>query len=337
MSKEYNHLNQEERNQLFEFHQAGFSQGAIAKQLGRSKSTICRELNRNQCPTHAIYLPDTAEQLSWNRRHRPGSKLGRSKGLQEIIERYLALGWSPEAIAGRLKLERAKNCISHESIYKWIYGEGIQLNWREYLIRKKRKRGRRPCRKVDKIKIPGRISIHKRPQGYQRQVGHWEGDTVHFSGHKGSIVTLYEKKTKMMLAVKMETRTTQETVDNISNMLRWFPKSFRRSITFDNGLEFTGHQRLNKELGLKTFFCDPYASWQKGGVENANGILRRHVPKGSKVDEHSSQEIANYVLQINMTPRKSLAYKTPYESFLQKSNSRSKIMSLIKPSVALRV
>lgn len=336
MREKYHHLNQEERTQIFECHQRGVSQGAIAKQLGRSKSTICREITRNRYPVRSLYLPDTAEHLSRERRNRPGSKLGRSKRLQKLIEKHLIKGWSPEVIAGRLKLENAQETISHESIYKWIYGEGIQLNWRGYLIRKKRKRGRRPCRKVDKIKIPARVSIHKRPQSYQKQSGHWEGDTIHFAGHKGAIATLYEKKTKMLLAAKMETRTTQETIGNMGHMLRWFPASFRRSITFDNGLEFTGHQKLNRELKVKTFFCDPYASWQKGGVENANGILRRYVPKGSKADEYSSNEIADYVRQINMTPRKSLAYKTPYESFLQKSNSRSKIISLINPSVALR-
>jgi len=312
------------------------SKARIALVFKVNRSTIGREVKRNKHPEIKEYLPDYAQKAASGRRFRSSSKIEGSKQLMQQIEDYLVMGWSPEAIAGRLKLEAGKQIISHESIYKWIYGSEKPRNLHYYLVRRKQKRGRRPCRKVNKIRIPGRTSIHQRPKSVDGELGHWEADTVYFSGHKEVVLTLYERTTKITLGAKMKTRESSKTMDYMELILSSLPKEACRSVTFDNGLEFIRHQRLKESLGIKTYFCDAYASWQKGGVENANGILRRYMPKGTKADEHSAEGVQKYLHRINGTPRKSLAYRTPYESFLQALESRTKLMSLIKTNVALQ-
>ena len=302
MGEKYTHLTLDERKQIYRLLADGRSQKHIARALGRNPSCISRELRRNSSEDLG-YLPDSAASLSQKRRTKVGSKIERSKHLQKTIENYLAMDWSPERIAGRLELESDKQTISHESIYKWIYGPGKHKNLHHYLLRKKRKRGQRPSRKVDKSKIPNRISIHERPESYKEQFGHWECDTVHFAGHKGGILTIYEKTTKLTLGAKMHTLKSDETIDYIKTILERLPQKARLSGTFDNGSEFTNHQQLKENLGLETYFCDPYASWQKGGVENANGILRRYVPKGSRADEHTAEDIQKYLQGTSGNPK----------------------------------
>jgi len=339
MEKEYSHLTKEDRDKLFDLNRSGIIKKKIAEELGCSRATVYRELGRNKCPKNNIYLPDTAENLYRLRRHRSGSKLARHKELQQIIEKQLIEKWSPEAISGRLKEEKFDHTISHESIYKFAYGEGLYLNWAKYFLRRKRQRGLRPSKKVDKIKIPGRVGIQDRLEEHEKGFGNWEGDTIIYAGHKGAIVTLYERKSKLLLGAKMNTKTTKETMDNIEIIFSTLPKKFRRSLTMDNGLEFYDHQRLTKELGMSTYFCAPFASWQKGGVENANGIVRRWVPKKTPQEETSPEEIQAIFRRINSTPRKSLGFKTPYEVYLTEILGKPMILSLLRtnqPSVALR-
>ena len=150
-------------------------------------------MKRNKDPDVGVYLPDKAQILAQQRRNRPGSKIECSKALQTTIIDHIAMGWSPEVIAGRLKTENVEHTISHESIYKWIYGEGKNHNLIQYLVRRKRKRGQRPCRKAKASLIPDRLSIHERPLEFLEEFGHWEGDTVIFAGNKGALVTLYER------------------------------------------------------------------------------------------------------------------------------------------------
>jgi transposase, IS30 family len=335
MEKQYIHLKLEERDEIYRLLADGRSRRYIAKYLGRAPSSISREINRNINKQHQAYFPDAAHSLGSKRRSKRQSKIERSK-LEQKIEDYLAMELSPENIAGRLELELGKQIISHESIYKWIYGAGKCKNLHHYLPRKKQKRGLKPCQKANRSRIPGRISIHKRPENYSKQFGHWEGDTIHLAGNKGAILTLYEKTTKLTLGAKMHTRTSEETIGYLKAILSQLPQKARLSITFDNGSEFFDHQQLNKELNIETFFCDAYASWQKGGVENANGILRRRVPKGTRAEDCSADDVQRYLNRINSTPRKSLGYKTPYESFLQNLTNQTKIVNFMNLDVALQ-
>jgi len=315
MEKTHKHLTQDQRSEIYLLHAGGKSRGKISQILGVHKSTISRELKRNKDPNIGDYLPDKAQILAQQRRNRPGSKIERSKALQTTIVDHIAMGWSPEVIAGRLKTENVEHTISHESIYKWIYGEGKKHNLVQYLVRKKRKRGMRPCRKAKASLIPDRLSIHERPLEFLKEFGHWEGDTVIFAGNKGALVTLYERISKVVLAKKAPQKKADIVEETIQNILEELPEESRKSITFDNGGEFAQHMKLRESLQDKTYFCDPYSSWQKGGVENANGIIRRDVPKGSKEKDYTDIDIELIINDINNTPRKSLGFLTPIEKF----------------------
>jgi len=336
-TRTYQHLDERKRNELYRHYSADIAIREIANMLGCSRSTIYRELRRNKHEEHNEYLPDSAQKLSLGRRHRPGSKIERSKQLQQKIQEGIAMSLSPEVIAGRLKQEQFDQKISHESIYKWIYNEAKGLYLYRHLLRRKRYRGFRPSKKSNNIKIPERVSIHARPDPPPDEMGHWEGDTVHFAGGKGAIVTIYDKTTKVLLGSKMKTRTTEETIRNLKTICRHLPAELKRTMTFDNGTEFTNHAQLRQCFGIKTYFCDPYCSWQKGGVENANGILRRFIPKGSKLDSYSARKIQDIIHRINMTPRKSLNYRSPYEMLLKRLTKIDRIIPLFKTSVALRL
>jgi IS30 family transposase len=336
MGKKYTHLTLDERHEIYRLLAGGRSRRSIAEAIGRDVSCISRELRRNCSEKQGSYLPDSADSLSRIRRHKSGTKIERSKQLQQNIEEHLAMGWSPEVIAGRLEQELGKQIISHESIYKYIYDTAKEKELHRYLVRRKRKRGQRFSQKINTTKIPGRICIHQRPESYNDEFGHWEGDTVHFAGHKEVILTIYEKSTKLTLGAKMHTRTAEETIDNMKTIFAKIPAEARRSVTFDNGLEFSEHQQLKGSVNMETYFCDPYSSWQKGGVENANGILRRFILKGTRADDCSAKQVQTYLKRMNSTPRKSLGYMTPYESFLQKTNKQTKMLTLISSTVALQ-
>ena len=336
MEKKYTQITQVQREEIYRQHADGRSPKEIALHVGLDRSTIYRELKRNSYKGE-IYSPDSAHMMALKRRRRPGTKISRSKYLQQSISKYLTMELSPQAIAGRLVSESEEHIISHESIYKWVYGEGKHLKLHIYLVRKKRKRGRRPCRKDKPPNIPNRVSIHDRPKEFETEFGHWEGDTVIFAGHKGALVTLYERQSKMTLAKKIDSKTTENTMRAIREMLGQLPTSARKSITFDNGTEFTNHAELHDILSEKTFFCDPYSSWQKGGVENANGIIRRDIPKGSKACNYTDRDIEEIIMTINNMPRKSIGFLTAIEKFNSCFSKKEPVISKLLDFVALRV
>lgn len=308
----FGQLTHEKRLVIFQLREAGEKQGAIAKAVGVDKSAISRELRRNGLA--GVYDPDAAQHRAYARRQRRRTKIGCSKDLQHLIEQHLAMGHSPEVIAGRLKREKSPITISHESIYKWIYGEGRAVDLRKYLVRRKKNRGFRPSRTHGSA-IIGRVSIHERPPSAHTEFGHWEGDSLIFKGHKGALITLYEKKSKLTLARKVDKRTANNTKEALCAMLSAIPESARQSATFDNGLEFAHHEKVKPLLSDRIYFCDPRSPWQKGGVENANGIIRRDIPKGSVAKDFSQHDVDMILFHINDTPRKSLNFYTPIEIF----------------------
>ncbi len=206
MEKNYHHLTREQRDVIYRLHREGKSQNQISRQVGVHRSTISREIKRNS-NAYVGYVPDDAHGLAHKRRHRPSSKICQSAELQAIIAQYLSQGWSPEVIAGRLALENSLQRISHESIYKWIYGSGKCLKLHVYLVRRKRKRGTRPCLEAKKSLIPNRVPIENRPPEHALTFGNWEGDTVIFAHNKGAIVNLYERQSKLLLGAKVPQKT----------------------------------------------------------------------------------------------------------------------------------
>jgi IS30 family transposase len=224
------------------------------------------------------------------------------------------MGWSSEQIAGRLRRQAAQHEISHESIYRWIYGPiGRRERLHRYLARAKARRGRRPRAGRREPAIPNRTPIHWRPAkaSCRTEFGHWEADLMHFRRQRDALLTLQERKTRITLGGRLASKRAEPTMDQIVAKLAALPKRARRSATFDNGGEWARHEYLRAELGMRTYFCDPHSPWQRGGIENANGVLRRDVPRHATLSGYCDHDLDALLWAFNTTPRKCLAFETP--------------------------
>ena len=229
------------------------------------------------------------------------------------------MGWSPEQIAGRLRLKESEHRVSVESIYRFIYRPRVKPEkLYRFLPRAKATRGRRYLKRR-REPIPGRRSIHERPQAVENreEFGHWEGDLMQFRTQRGNLLTLCERKTRFSIAAPLKTKTASETDATLQAILAAFPPEARRTISYDNGPEFALHRNLEAALGTEAFFCDPHSPWQRGTIENTNGIFRRDMPRKTDISNYSAQDIADLAWAINSTPRKCLGFKTPAEAFLK--------------------
>ena len=316
--KRYRHLSYEERVKIAELWQSESSITEIAKGVRRSKSTISRELRRNQAPPGS-YWPDTAQKLALKRKVR-GNLLDRCPPLREFVVTKLCCHyWMPEQIAGWLKNRQTTlRSLSHETIYAWIYKQHQKQEklWK-FLARHKAKRGARKSISAGMTRIPNRLSIHSRPKcvDSKRSFGHWEGYLMSFQKNSQNILVLRERKTMFTKSVRLPHKKAETTAQKIRELLEKIPLKARKTLTLDNGGEFARHQLLEEELALKTFFCDPYASWQKGGVENTNGRLRRDLPRKTDVKNMKQEDFDEIIDNYNTTPRKSLGWITPLEAF----------------------
>lgn len=316
MGKHYQQFDLDDRIELSRLYEAGTARSEIARIMGRHRATIGRELKRNSLP-RAGYKPAAADHMAFTRRRRK-SKIERLSPLGKHVRDHLAMGWSPEQIAGRLRLTGTEHTISHESIYRFIYRRSVRREkLYRYLARAKASRGRRYFKRR-REPIAGRRSIHQRGQAIDnRQVfGHWEGDLMQFRTQRGNLLTLVERQSRLTLAAPLPTKTAQDTADSLAGVFAALPAAARRSITFDNGSEFANHDKLQQELAMQTFFCDPHSPWQRGSIENANGVLRRDLPRKTELKDYSHQDINDIVWAINTTPRKCLGYLSPAEAFL---------------------
>lgn len=290
----------------------------IAKILGRSSSSISEEVKRNSCD--GVYTSITAQRLSEQRNNtcRRENPLKDSKTYSYVADK-LRSGWSPEQISGRLKREnKGRTVICHETIYQYIYSEeGKKKNLSEYLTRHHFRRRKWYTRHLYQRHIQGRTSIRLRPKevNKRRSFGHWEGDVVEGKNHQRSIQTLLERKTRYYQAKILERIDSEYGVKAQYDLLKLLPKEARKTITLDNGKENYNHQKLTRWLGIQTYFCDPYCSWQKGSNENHNGILRRYIPKRTDLTDLYQGELDAIIEEINQRPRKCLNYETPNEVF----------------------
>ena len=318
MGIQYAHLNIEERCQMARLHSEGYSLRQIAATLDRTPSTISRELKRNGSKTLG-YQPTYADKQARARRWR-GSKLERYPDLRDLVLTRLEQGWSPQQVAGRLARDKAKRRVSHETIYRFIYAQMARkkdYSWRHYLPQTRSKHGRRRYRGRSPASfITLRRALSQRPgEVAKRQTpGHWEADLMLFRKHGQAVVTLHERHSRLVLATRMAGKAATPTAEAMKRLLAGLPPAWRQTVTFDNATEFARHYRLHG-LGVETFFCDAHAPWQKGGVENAIGRMRRVLPRKTDLAVLPKWRFRELVQAYNNTPRKCLGYQTPAEVF----------------------
>jgi len=318
MGSKYDQLTVEERCAIAELYRAGRSIRQIAAAVDREPSTISRELKRNtgSGPSSGAYQAGYAQQQTEARRW-SGTRLDRDPALRDRVLGLLAQGWSPEQVVGRLKREEGRTVIGCETIYRFIYAQLKRTNdgaWRRYLPRAKAKRGRRRKKGGSPaLLIKDRVSVHQRPSEAldRHQVGHWEADFMLFARYGQSVLVLHERTSRLTALVRTDTRKAEPTAILLAQIIEPLPKRLRRSMTFDNGTEFAEHHRLR----IKTFFCDPHAPWQKGGVENAVGRIRRWLPRQTNLEDLDPNDVLNAAAAYNHTPRRCLDFQTPAEVF----------------------
>ena len=325
MGLRYDQLSLDERCEIYSLHADGKSRRAIARALGRAPSTICRELERNS-GVRVGYKVEWAMIQTRARRRRKLYKLECSSALRDLVLDGLAMGWSPEQIAGRLERENGRRLISHESIYRYIYWRvsGHKDYLHRLLPRAKFQRGWRGRKGGSSVHfIPDRIPIAERPPSVanRQQPGHWEADLMLFGRGGGVILVAHERRSRLTLLHHQPSKHAKPIAERMVAMLAAVPLGTRRSVTFDNGSEFSEHRQLSDRLGMATYFCEPHSPWQKGGVENAIGRLRRWLPRKTNPVTISQQELEQIVLDINLTPRKCLDFRTPLEVFFENNVS----------------
>ena len=309
----YKQLTSEQRYTINVLLQSKTKKSDIAKAINVHPSTVSREIRRNS-GIRGRYNWETAQANAIRtKRKKPGNHSVDDAIKQEAKNLLVTEQWSPEQISGTLAKDGKH--ISHETIYRMIRkdkaeGGTLYKNCRHRLKHRARPVGGK------RISIPNRTSISERPvEADGKRFGDFEMDTIVGRGNHGAILTLIERSTNMLFMRKLtKGKNAKELARTVIHLLSPF-KEHVKSITTDNGTEFACHEMISKSLGVNVYFADPYSSWQKGGIENANGLIRQYVPKSATFEHVSHQQITKYSKKINMRPRKKLEFNTPYECF----------------------
>ncbi len=314
----YRHLTRDDREEIAALRTAGHSMRAVAAAIGRTASTISRELKRNALDS-GRYGAHVADGAYMARRQRP-ALLERDRRLAGFVRDRLTEGWSPQQISGWLQsgAEKGLRAIAMETIYAFLYraGQKAEQLWR--FLARRHKRRRKPAARRSRDTIKDRVSIHERPESVndRSEIGHWEGDLV-ICQRTRPVLVLHERKTRLTLAARLTGKGAAETASVIMAIFRRLDPVLRQSITFDNDTAFARHTLLREALDMATWFCDAYASWQKGGIENANGRLRRWLPRQTNIDDLSDENLQEIIMTYNLTPRKCLGYITPIQALFK--------------------
>ncbi len=327
----FTQLSIEEREEIQALLQQGHSRRAIGRRLGRSHSSIVRELTKNRTVVSRRYTPRLAQERTALMRQARGQRARLKKKLiRTYVEEKLRLKWSPEQIAGRLPRDHPGHHISHEAIYQYIYSRVEREGWgvrvhgedlRPYLRRSHKRRRRKYVPFTDSRGIlRNRLSIEKRPAYIEkrRQVGHWEGDSIVSSRSTTGLNTLVERVTGLTKLKKIADGSATVTRVAVTHQLASLPPHLRRTITTDNGKENADHEAITAELGVCWYFCHTYAAHERGTNENTNGLVRDYFPKRTDFALISEERIQEVEDLLNNRPRKRLKYKTPREVFTQR-------------------
>ncbi len=296
---------------------------SLARLLGRSPSTVSREVRRNG--GYDRYRAAAAEARAWDRALRPKRcKLADSRWLRRAVARKLRLNWSPEQIAGWLKRMHPGDGsyqVSHETIYRSLFVQTRGVLKKELLGHLRSKRTIRRSKQATQKggaqgQIKDMISIRERPASVEDRAvpGHWEGDLI--SGSKNSyIATLVERHTRYVMLARVTSKDTQTVVSALIKQARKLPTELYKSLTWDRGKELADHRRFSLATDIDVYFCDPQSPWQRGSNENTNGLLRQYFPKGTDLSVYSQVHLNKVARQLNERPRKTLEFETPAERF----------------------
>ena len=324
-TKKYKRLTFEERDIIQTLIDENKSKAFIATKLNRARSTITREVNK------WIVNPDDkydATLANWvakddylNKRNL--DKINSHKRLKFFVYKGLLQGWSPEQISGRLKDEYPNDPvmkISYEAIYMHIY-RNRQASLNKKLIKllpyQKSRRRRANAKTKRGSKIKDSINIKERPKHIEnrQEIGHWEGDLIIGKGQKSAIGTIVERKSRFVCIIKLRDRKSATVTKQFAKILKRFNQNLIKTMTYDNGVEMAKHKDFTRQTGIKVYFADPYASWQRGTNENTNGLIRRYFPKGTDFNKVTAKQLKYVQDKLNNRPRKIINYKTPNEIF----------------------
>jgi len=321
----YHQLTQEQRYQIYALKKTCQTLARIAEIVGVHKSTVSRELTRNRGVRG--YRPKQAHRFSLERR-KTKAKKKISEEIWHQIEGLVRLEWSPEQISSRMFLEQGI-LISHEWIYQHIYRNKMRGGDLHTYLRCRKKRRKRYGSYDRRGRISGRVSIDQRPEvvNTRERIGDWEGDTVIGKRHKGVIVSLVERKSLFTVLGSSKKKTANDVRKEILDVLGPL-RNYVYTLTFDNGKEFTDHEKISKELGTDIYFAHPYASWEGGTNENTNGLIRQYFPKSMDFTSIDKNDIRWVMDRLNHRPRKKLGFKTPHEVFYNTSTTLIPIVAL---------
>jgi IS30 family transposase len=312
MERKYKHLTAESRGMMQALLKEGHTQTNIAQELGVNKSTISREIKKRSTPNGYISWVAQTNYETKRSKCKRKSKLSNRK-LQRYVCSKLENGWSPEQIAGRLKLENSPMHVCHETIYEFIYKDNFAKREKlcQYLRYGHKKRKKQTGRSVHKSRIPNRVSISQRPKIVEKRIeyGHCEGDSVIYP-YKHAINTVNELITGKVAFTKLTRKTADLTARALTRRLAELDSI---SLTIDNGSEFMKHEEITRTTGVPVYFADPYSSWQRGANENVNMLLRGYLPKRHDIRGLTQEELDDIAEELNSRPRKRLGYYTPNE------------------------
>jgi transposase, IS30 family len=316
--RRFRQLTVDMRWQLHDLRMQGYSMRECARRLGVNASTVSRELDGKSADVAGgrVYLPDHAALVTKGRRSKchPHIKMDDPEFRKRIVIE-IQKGRSPEIIAGRLKRETGRVVIGVETLYRFIYESEIGRRDKlyEYLPRGKKKRTKKYGRKSQKSRLEGRVFIEARTQkaNERSEVGHWETDSL-LCKYRDAVNVLAERLSRKVIITKLSAKDAAATTDAVTTRLS---KEKVASITADNGPENTEHRTISSQLSIDFFFCHPYHSWEKGTVENRNGVIRRYLPRSTNLREWTQAELDEIAEDINNTPMKCLDFQTPNEVY----------------------